>query len=40
MTCLKELRGYAITDTKDNKSPIIRLMQIEEYLKKHLDKIK
>jgi hypothetical protein len=38
MNCLKKLREYAITDTKENKSPVIRLMQIEEYLKKHLEK--
>ena len=40
MNCLIELRRYAITDTKENKSPVIRLMQIEEYLAQHLRKIK
>jgi nitrogen regulatory protein PII-like uncharacterized protein len=38
MNCLNELRNYSIMDTKENKSPVIRLMQIEEYLKKHLEK--
>lgn len=38
MKCLNELRMYAISDTKENKSPIIRLMQIEEYLKTYLEK--
>ena len=36
MTCLKELRAFAKKETKDNKSPIIRFMQVEEYLRKHL----
>ena len=39
MACLNELREYAIKDTKDNKSPIIRFLQIEEYLKKHIKKL-
>jgi len=39
MNCLEELKNYAVTDTKDNKSPVIRLMQIEGYLKKHLEKL-
>jgi hypothetical protein len=40
MSCLEELREYAITDTKDIKSPVVRLMQIEEYLEKHLKNLK
>jgi hypothetical protein len=40
MNCLEELKNYAVTDTKDNKSPVIRLMKIEGYLKKHLEKLK
>ena len=36
MNCLEELRDYSKKETKDNKSPIIRFMQIEEYLEKHL----
>ena len=40
MDCLNELKYFAVNDTKDNKSPVIRLMQIEGYLKKHLDKMK
>jgi hypothetical protein len=38
MYCLNELREFATTDTKENKSPIIRLMQIEEYLKLFLER--
>lgn len=37
--CLAELREYARHETKDLKSPVLRLMQVEEYLKKHVDKI-
>lgn len=37
--CLAELRAYARNSTKDLKSPVLRLMQVEEYLKKHIDKI-
>ncbi|MBK9564137.1 MAG: hypothetical protein IPO37_02720 [Saprospiraceae bacterium] len=40
LECLKELREYAKTETKDIKSPIIRLYQIEEYTKKHIEKLK
>lgn len=36
--CLKELREYAAKETKELKSPILRLMQIEERLKNHLHK--
>ncbi|WP_202966305.1 hypothetical protein [Treponema endosymbiont of Eucomonympha sp.] len=36
MECLTELREYARTETKDNKSPVIRFIQVEEFLKKHL----
>jgi len=39
LLCINELRNYAANETKDNKSPVIRLMQIEEYLKKHVNKI-
>jgi hypothetical protein len=38
MDCFKELREYAGTDKKENKSPVIRLLQIEEFLKKYLEK--
>ncbi|WP_238580240.1 hypothetical protein, partial [Treponema endosymbiont of Eucomonympha sp.] len=38
MECLTELREYARAETKDNKSPVIRFMQIEEFLKKHLER--
>jgi hypothetical protein len=37
--CLMELREYAGRETKELKSPVLRFMQVEEYLKKHLDKI-
>lgn len=35
---LSELRDYARNETKELKSPVLRLMQIEEFLKKHLGK--
>ena len=38
-TSLTELRNYAKSETKDLKSPVLRLMQVEEYLKKHLGKM-
>ncbi len=34
--CLEQLRIYAAKETKELKSPILRLMQIEEKLVKHL----
>lgn len=37
--CLAELREYAGHETKALKSPVLRFMQVEEYLSKHLDKI-
>ncbi|KAF0106717.1 MAG: hypothetical protein FD146_2309 [Anaerolineaceae bacterium] len=36
--CLSELREYARNETKELKSPVLRLMQIEESLKKHIGK--
>jgi hypothetical protein len=36
--CLHALREYAATETKELKSPVLRLMQIEEKLKKHLSR--
>lgn len=38
MECLKKLRHYAGTETKELKSPVLRLFQIEEKLTKHLKK--
>jgi len=38
LLCLEDLRNYARMETKDIKSPVIRLMQVEEYLKKHIKK--
>jgi hypothetical protein len=37
--CLAELREYARNETKELKSPVLRLMQIEEFLKKHIGKV-
>jgi len=37
--CLVELREYASKKTEELKSPVLRFMQIEEYLKKHVSKI-
>lgn len=36
--CLSQLRQYAAMETKELKSPILRLMQIEEKLVKHLSR--
>jgi len=38
--CLEELRNYASEETKNIQSPVIRLMQIEKYLEKHIKKLK
>ena len=38
LNCLIELRDYAKSETKELKSPVLRLMQVEEYLKRHVDK--
>lgn len=38
--CLKELRMFSKKETKALQSPILRYMQIEEYLKKHIENIK
>jgi len=37
--CLGQLRAYAAKETKELKSPILRLMQIEEKLAKHLQRL-
>ncbi len=37
--CLEELRNYAKTETKPLQCPVMRLMQIEEYLDKHVSKL-
>ena len=37
--CLKQLREFASKETKELKSPILRLMQIEEKLGEHLKKL-
>ena len=36
--CLKRLRDYAAKETKELKSPVLRLFQIEEFLAQHLQK--
>ena len=38
LNCLIELRAFAKNQTKELKSPVLRLMQVEEYLKKHTQK--
>ena len=37
--CLAELRSYAADETPELRCPLMRLMQIEEYLDKHVKKI-
>jgi pyruvate-formate lyase-activating enzyme len=37
--CLSKLREYAAKETKELKSPILRLMQIEEKLSKHVSRL-
>ena len=39
LNCLTQLRKYAAKETKELKSPILRLMQIEEKLTKHVAKL-
>ena len=39
LNCLLQLREYAAKETKELKSPMLRLMQIEEKLAKHVSKI-
>jgi hypothetical protein len=36
LDCLKQLREYAARETKELKSPVLRLMQIEEKLARHV----
>ena len=38
LDCLNELREFAKRETKELKSPVLRLMQVEEYLKKRTKK--
>ena len=37
--CIQALRSYASKETKELKSPILRLLQIEEKLKKHISRL-
>lgn len=39
LKCLSQLREYAANETKELKSPMLRLMQIEEKLAKHVSRI-
>jgi hypothetical protein len=36
--CLQEMRTFAKSQTVDLKCPVMRLLQIEEHLAKHLEK--
>lgn len=37
--CLAALRSYVAKETKELKSPVLRLMQIEEKLSKHIERL-
>jgi hypothetical protein len=37
--CIDELREYALNESKELKSPVLRLLQIEAKLEKHLHKM-
>ena len=39
MNCIEELKNYASETSKELKSPIMRYMQIESKLKKHINKL-
>ena len=39
LSCIHEMRSFASTVTAELKCPVMRLMQIEERLKKHVTKI-
>jgi hypothetical protein len=34
--CIQEMRSYAKKETKEIKNPVLRMLQVEEYLKKHI----
>lgn len=38
--CLNQIRDFARSETKELKSPVLRLMQIEEKLNAHLEKLR
>ena len=40
MRCIKELKEYAANTTTELKSPIMRYMQIESKLERHINKTK
>lgn len=37
--CLSELRHFAGRETKELKSPVLRFIQVEEYSRRHVDKL-
>ncbi len=39
LSCLNEMRSFAKKESKELKCPVMRSMQIEEYLKEHVEKI-
>lgn len=39
LECFDELRAHARKETTDIKSPVLRLLQIEEYTKAHVEKL-
>jgi hypothetical protein len=40
MECMNEMRAYAKSETADLKCPVMRLLQIEELLTKHLGRLR
>ena len=39
LSCIQEMRGFASTETAELKCPVMRLLHIEERLKRHVTKI-
>ena len=40
LACINEMRAYAKTKTEDLKYPVMRLLQIEEHLSKHIGRLR
>ena len=40
LACINEMRAYAKTKTEDLKCPVMRLLQIEEHLSKHIGRLR
>lgn len=38
LSCLKEMRAFAGSETAELQCPVMRLLQIEEYLSRHVAK--